>query len=133
MLFGAEHVRRYRETDGAEGHDWQNTTVLLLTTTGRKTGLERTTPLIYQTDGDDYVVVASNGGEPDHPLWYKNLVADPNVTVQVWGDRFAAVAHTADAEEKARLWPKMTATWPAYDQYQTKTDRPIPVVVLRRA
>ncbi|MFC4564606.1 nitroreductase family deazaflavin-dependent oxidoreductase [Nocardiopsis mangrovi] len=133
MLFGKEHVDRYQETDGREGHDWQGTTVLLLTTTGRKSGLERTTPLIYRTDGDAFAIVASNGGAHDHPLWYKNLLAQPEVGVQVEGDRFRARARTASPEEKARLWPSLTATWSAYDQYQTKTDREIPVVILDRA
>lgn len=130
MLFGKEHVERYQETDGAEGHDWNGTTVLILTTTGRSSGRPRSTPLIYRTDGDSYVVVASNGGAPDHPQWYKNLQADPGARVQVRGDRFTARARTADAGEKQRLWPVMAATWPDYDQYQAKTDRDIPVVVL---
>ncbi|GAB3211846.1 nitroreductase family deazaflavin-dependent oxidoreductase [Marinactinospora thermotolerans] len=132
MLYGAEHVKRYIETNGEEGHDWQGTTTLILTTTGRKSGKPRSTPLIYRTDGDDYVVVASNGGATEHPLWYRNLLADPEVTVQVKGDRFRARARTASEEEKTRLWPRMAATWPAYDEYQTKTDRSIPVVILQR-
>ncbi|MEV0148030.1 MULTISPECIES: nitroreductase family deazaflavin-dependent oxidoreductase [unclassified Nonomuraea] len=130
MLFGKEHVQRYQETDGAEGHDWNNTTVLLLTTKGRRTGRPYTTPLIYQKHGDAYVVVASKGGDPDHPDWYKNLDATPEVEVQVMGDKFRARAHTAIDEEKPELWAIMTRTWPDYDEYQTKTDRPIPVVVL---
>ena len=81
-LFGQEHVDRYRETDGEEGHDWQGTTVLLLTTTGCNTDAKRTTPLIYQRHGDDYLVVASNGGG-DPPGWFLNLQDDPNVAVQV--------------------------------------------------
>ena len=85
-LFGQEHVDRYVETDGAEGHDWQGTTVLLLTTTGRNSGAKRTTPLIYQRHGDDFLVVASNGGG-DPPGWFLNLRADPMVTVQVKADR----------------------------------------------
>ncbi|MFL5893537.1 MAG: nitroreductase family deazaflavin-dependent oxidoreductase [Thermoleophilaceae bacterium] len=132
-LFGEEHVRRYRETDGAEGHDWQGTTTLLLTTTGRRSGTQRTTPLIYQEDGDDYVVVASKGGAPSHPAWYLNLDDSPEVEVQVKGDRFKARASTAQGDERARLWKVMTAAWPAYDDYQGKTDREIPVVVLQRA
>ncbi|MCO6011585.1 nitroreductase family deazaflavin-dependent oxidoreductase [Actinoallomurus purpureus] len=132
MLFGEEHVRRYVETDGAEGHDWQGTITLLLTTTGRRTGRSRTTPLIYQKNGDDYLVVASKGGSDEPPLWYLNLQADPEVDVQVLGDRFTARARTATPEEKPALWRKMAATWPAYDDYQTKTSRDIPVVVLER-
>ncbi|NKZ03376.1 nitroreductase family deazaflavin-dependent oxidoreductase [Actinomadura latina] len=133
MLYGKEHVQRYQETDGAEGHDWQGTTTLLLTTTGRKSGKERTTPLIYQPEGDAYLVVASKGGADEPPLWYLNLQSDPEVKVQVKGDRFTARARTATPEEKPALWRKMTATWPAYDEYQTKTSRDIPVVVLERA
>jgi deazaflavin-dependent oxidoreductase (nitroreductase family) len=133
-LFGKEHVDRYRETDGQEGHEWKGTTVLLLTTTGRRSGEQRTTPLIYQLDGDDrYVIVASQGGAPTHPGWYHNIADDPNVEVQVWGDRFSATASTAEGEERERLWKVMTATWPAYDDYQARTDREIPVVVLTRA
>ncbi|MEV4676899.1 MULTISPECIES: nitroreductase family deazaflavin-dependent oxidoreductase [Actinomadura] len=132
MLYGEEHVRRYQETDGAEGHDWQGTTTLLLTTTGRKTGKERTTPLIYQPDGDAYLVVASKGGADEPPLWYRNLQADPEVKVQVKGDRFTARARIATPEEKPAMWRKMAAVWPDYDEYQKKTSREIPVVVLER-
>src|SRR4051812_25394767 len=117
-LFGQEHVDRYRATDGEEGHDWKGTVTLLLTTTGRRSGEQRTTPLIYQPDGDRYVVVASQGGAPDHPGWYYNVSEDPDVEVQVRGDRFRAEASTAEGDERERLWSLMTATWPAYDQYQ---------------
>ncbi|MFI6511845.1 nitroreductase family deazaflavin-dependent oxidoreductase [Streptosporangium sp. NPDC050855] len=132
MLFGKEHVERYRATDGAEGHDWQGTTALILTTTGRRSGERRDTPLIYQRYGDDYLVVASKGGADEPPLWYLNLQADPDVEVQVLGDRFRARARTATPQEKQEMWPVMTAAWPAYDDYQKKTDRDIPVVVLER-
>ncbi|QKW40478.1 nitroreductase family deazaflavin-dependent oxidoreductase [Actinomadura sp. NAK00032] len=132
MLYGEEHVRRYQETDGAEGHDWQGTTTLLLTTTGRKTGKERTTPLIYQPDGDAYLIVASKGGADEPPLWFRNLEADPEVKVQVKGDKFTARARTATPEEKPAMWRKMAAVWPDYDEYQKKTSREIPVVVLER-
>ncbi|MFC6882441.1 MULTISPECIES: nitroreductase family deazaflavin-dependent oxidoreductase [Actinomadura] len=133
MLFGKEHVQRYRETDGAEGHEWQGTVTLLLTTKGRRSGKERTTPLIYQRDGDRYLIVASNGGTDEPPLWYRNIEADPSVKVQVQGDRFEARARTATPEEKPPLWEKMAATWPAYNEYQQKTDRDIQVVILERA
>ena len=132
MLFGQEHVERYRETDGEEGHDWNGTTALILTTKGRRSGEARSTPLIYGTSGEDYLVVASKGGAPEHPGWYLNLEADPDVEVQVRGDRFHAHARTATAEEKPELWSIMTEQWPAYDEYQTKTEREIPVVVLER-
>jgi deazaflavin-dependent oxidoreductase (nitroreductase family) len=132
MLFGQDHVDRYVDTDGEDGHEWQGTTVLILTTTGRRSGEERPTPLIYQRHGDDYLVVASKGGSPEPPAWYLNLQANPEVQVQVKGDRFAARARTAQPDEKPELWQAMTAVWPAYDEYQTKTDREIPVVVLER-
>ncbi|GAA4191584.1 nitroreductase family deazaflavin-dependent oxidoreductase [Streptosporangium oxazolinicum] len=130
MLFGKEHVARYRATDGAEGHEWQGTTALLLTTTGRRSGEPRTTPLIYQRHGDDLLVVASKGGSDEPPLWYLNLQENPEVEVQVLGDRFRARARTATPEEKPELWSIMTAAWPAYDEYTQKTSREIPVIVL---
>jgi deazaflavin-dependent oxidoreductase (nitroreductase family) len=133
MLFGQEHVDRYKETEGAEGYDWQGTTVLLLTTKGRKSGEPREMPLIFDEHDGDYIVVASKGGAPQHPAWYLNLLEDPEVTVQVRGDRFAAKARTADAQERPELWKLMNQSWPAYDGYQQKTDREIPVVVLERA
>jgi deazaflavin-dependent oxidoreductase (nitroreductase family) len=134
MLYGAEHVRRYQETGGEEGHDWRRgTTTLLLTTRGHRTGVERTSPLIYREDGPGrYVVVASKGGAPEHPVWFKNLQANPEATVQVKAERFRARAHTAEGEERERLWNAMSEVWPDYDDYQTKTDREIPVVVLER-
>jgi deazaflavin-dependent oxidoreductase (nitroreductase family) len=132
MLFGQEHVKRYLETDGAEGHEWQGTSVLILTTTGRRSGEERSTPLIYGKHGDDYLVVASKGGAEDHPAWYLNLSDQPEVTVQVRGDRFKAHARDASPDEKPELWAIMTGQWPAYDEYQQKTSREIPVVVLER-
>lgn len=133
MLYGREHVERYQETDGAVGHDWQGTTTLLLTTIGRKTGKRYTTPLIYRKQGDVYTVIASKGGDDDPPQWYVNLQANPEVEVQVRGEKFAARARTATPEEKPAMWKAMAETWPAYDDYQRKTDRVIPVVVLERA
>jgi deazaflavin-dependent oxidoreductase (nitroreductase family) len=132
-LFGEEHVRRYRETDGEEGHIWrEGSTVLLLTTTGRKTGQQHTTPLIYGLDGDDPVIVASKGGAPEHPGWYRNLSKTPEVEVQIKGERFPARARTTEGEERDRLWRMMNGIWPHYDSYQTRTERQIPVVVLER-
>lgn len=133
VLFGQEHVDRYRATDGDEGHDWQGTQTLLLTTTGRRTGEPRTLPLIYAPEGDSLLVVASKGGWDAPPAWYLNLSADPEVEVQVRGDRFKARARTATPEEKPAFWEKMVAEWPSYDEYQRKTDREIPVVVLERS
>ncbi|GLW10953.1 nitroreductase [Microtetraspora sp. NBRC 13810] len=132
MLYGEEHVKRYRATDGEEGHEWQGTVTLILTTTGRRSGERHSTPLIYQRSGDDYLLVASKGGSDAPPAWYLNLQANPEVEVQVKADRFRARARTATPEEKPEMWRTMTAAWPAYDEYQTKTDREIPVVVLER-
>jgi deazaflavin-dependent oxidoreductase (nitroreductase family) len=132
-LFGDEHVRRYRETDGEVGHTWKRgSKILLLTTTGRRTGKRTTTPLIYEQAGDDYVVVASKGGAPAHPGWYRNLAKNPEIEVQVQGDVFPARARTAEGEERERLWKLATQQWPDYDAYQTRTRREIPVVVLER-
>ena len=103
-LFGEEHVRRYRETDGAEGHDWQGTVTLLLTTTGRRSGEPRTTPLIYQEHNGDYLIVASKGGWPHPPVWYLNLQANPEVVVQVKGDRFKARARDATPDRARFAW-----------------------------
>ena len=134
MLFGDEHIRRYEETDGEVGHDWEGgAPCLILTTKGRKTGEDRKFALIYQQHDGDYILVASKGGAPEHPGWYLNLVTNPDVKVQVRADKFAAKARTADDAERAELWPVMTNVWPDYDKYQTKTDRQIPVVVLERA
>lgn len=133
-LFGAEHVRRYRETDGEVGHIWkEGSTILILTTIGRTSGEPRDTPLIYAEDGDRYVIVASNGGDPEHPSWYRNLANDPDVELQVLDDVFPAHARTAEGEERDRLWEKANEVWPHYREYQQRTDREIPVVVLERA
>jgi proline iminopeptidase len=133
-LFGQEHVRRYRETGGEVGHVWKRgSRTLLLTTHGRKTGNETTTPLIYAEDGGNYVIVASKGGAPRHPGWYRNLAKDPNVQVQVKDDVFSARARTATGDERERLWQLALQQWPDYDAYQTRTEREIPVVVLERA
>lgn len=134
MLYGDEHIRRYEETDGEVGHDWRDgVPCLVLTTTGRKSGQERKFALIYQEVDGDYVIVASKGGNPKHPGWYLNLEANPEVKVQVKADKFTAKARTANDEERAKLWPIMAKVWPDYDNYQTRTDRKIPVVILERA
>jgi deazaflavin-dependent oxidoreductase (nitroreductase family) len=131
-LFGQEHVERYVETDGEIGYIWNGAPTLILTTTGRKSGEQRSTPLIFGRDGESYLLVASQGGRPQHPGWYFNLSEQPDVQLQVKGDRFAARARTAEGEERDRLWAAMNEIWPHYDEYQTKTTREIPVVVLDR-
>jgi deazaflavin-dependent oxidoreductase (nitroreductase family) len=131
-LFGDEHVRVYRETAGERGYDWRGTTILLLTTEGRKSGEPRTTPLIHRSDGDRWVVVASKGGAPQNPSWFENLRANPDAEIQVKGETVSVGAATAEGEERTRLWSLMTEVWPAYDDYQTRTTREIPVVVFSR-
>ncbi|MFI9814061.1 nitroreductase family deazaflavin-dependent oxidoreductase [Saccharothrix variisporea] len=128
-----KHIKDYIESDGEKGHEWRpGVYTLLLTTTGRKSGQPRRTALIYQPYGDSYVVVASYGGSPDHPAWYKNLVADPTVQVRVGDDEFTATARTSTGDERAELWALMNEVWPDFESYQRKTDREIPVVVLDR-
>ena len=131
-LFGEEHVRVYRETGGERGYHWRGTTILLLTTTGRTSGEPRTTPLIHRTDGDRWIVVASKGGWPENPSWFENLMANPDATIEVKGEEVPVRATTATGEERSRLWSLMTEVWPAYDDYQARTEREIPVVVLSR-
>jgi deazaflavin-dependent oxidoreductase (nitroreductase family) len=130
LLLGEEHVRRYQETDGEVGYIWNGVPTLLLTTTGRKSGQPRTTPLIHARDGGDYLVVASMGGAPQHPQWYLNLVANASAQIQDRSDHIDVTARTAGEDEKARLWKIVAEQWPNYDVYQSRTDRVIPVVVL---
>jgi deazaflavin-dependent oxidoreductase (nitroreductase family) len=134
QLFGDEHVRVYRETGGERGYHWRGTTILLLTTKGRKSGEQRTTPLIHRTDGDRWVVIASKGGAPDHPAWFKNLEESPDeVEIQVKDERIPVRAVVVEEDgERERLWKLMTEDWPDYDEYQKKTDRKIPVVAFER-
>jgi len=129
-LFGYEHVRQYEATGGKIGHDWNGAEVLILHTTGRKSGTIRKLPLIYGRDGKNYLIVASKGGAPDNPGWYRNLVAHPDAAIQVHDEVMPVTARTATPEEKRRLWRIMTAQWPDYDQYQSRTKRDIPLVLL---
>jgi deazaflavin-dependent oxidoreductase (nitroreductase family) len=130
LLLGEEHVRRYQETDGEVGYIWNGVPTLLLTTTGRKSGQPRTTPLIHGRDRGDYLVVASMGGAPQHPQWYLNLVANASAQIQDRSEHIDVTARTAGEDEKARLWKIVAEQWPNYDVYQSRTDRVIPVVVL---
>ena len=129
-LFGDEHVRRYRETGGEVGHDWEGTQTLILTTTGRKSGEQRDNALIYGRSGDAYLVVASKGGADEDPEWFKNLQADPSAGVQVGTRRFTARARVASPAEREALWPQMARIFPLYDEYAQKTARVIPIVLL---
>jgi deazaflavin-dependent oxidoreductase (nitroreductase family) len=127
-----QHLGDYLSTNGEKGHIWNGVTTLLLTTKGRKTGEPLQLPLIYGRDGDNYLVVASKGGSKNHPAWYLNLAANPEVEIQVKDDRFKARARTATPEERPRMWETMAKIWPAYNDYQSKTERHIPVVVIER-
>ena len=130
-LHGTPHVERYLETDGEDGYFWrEGTTILLLFTTGRKSGAQRTHALIFRPYGDAWTVVASKGGTDSPPDWFLNLEADPDVHVQVRGDRVRARARVATPEEQPALWASMVEAWPDYEDYQRKTSREIPVVVL---
>lgn len=132
QLFGQEHVQAYRESGGERGYIWKRgTTILLLTTKGSKSGEDRTTPLIYREDEGRYVIVASNGGDPDHPSWFKNMEASPgDVHVQVKDEVLPVRYEVAGPDERPRLWDLMNEVWPDYESYQSNTDREIPVVVL---
>jgi deazaflavin-dependent oxidoreductase (nitroreductase family) len=130
QLLGDEHVRVYRETNGETGYLWNGATILLLTTKGRRSGEQRTAPLIYAQDGDRFIVVASMGGAPRHPGWFFNLRSEPSAQVQIKGDVIPVTASVAEGDERARLWDVVLAQWPNYDVYQARTERVIPVVVL---
>lgn len=124
------NVWLYRQTGGRVGGRLRGAPVLLLTTTGRKSGEPRTTPLLYLRDGDDYAVVASYGGRPHHPAWFLNAQADPDVEIQVGAERSARRARAATDEERDRLWPRLVELYRPYADYQAKTSRRIPVVLL---
>ncbi|MFD1815681.1 nitroreductase family deazaflavin-dependent oxidoreductase [Rhodococcus gannanensis] len=130
------NVTAYRATGGRLGGTWRvgsaaknGLPICLLTTTGRKSGEPRVSPLLFLEDGDRVVLVASQGGQPKHPMWYLNLKADPNVTVQIRSQVRTLTATVAEDDERAELWPKLVAMYPEFDDYQSWTDRKIPVVV----
>lgn len=132
-----KHIREYVDSNGEQGHMWKGVPTLLLTTTGRKTGELRRTALIYGRDGDDYVIVASKGGDPKNPLWYENLVARSEVTIQVGPEIFDCRASTYDesgskSEHRQAVWDSLVAIWPGFAEYQVKTPRRIPLVRLTR-
>ncbi len=134
------NVWLYQKTGGRLGSTWRvgaafprGVPVCLLTTVGRKTGARRTTPLLFIEDGDDVVVVGSQGGLPKHPQWYLNVLANPRATLQIKRDVREVVARVADPEERARLWPRLVAHYADFESYQAWTDREIPVIVLERA
>jgi F420H(2)-dependent quinone reductase len=125
----AEHVERYLATDGEDGAVWMGAPCIILTTTGAKSGKLRRTPLIRVRTGDSYLVVASMGGAPQHPQWFHNIVAHPDVTVQDRAEVHELRARVTDGEEKAALWPLAAAVWPDYDQYRASTERDIPLFI----
>jgi len=134
-----DHANAYLASGGTEGHMYTVTPPgyaqmvvpsLLLTTTGRKSGEKFIFPLFYGMTGGSYIIVASKGGAPEHPGWYRNILADPHVDVQAGTVKTKAVARTATGEERAKLWQQALLFWPPYADYAKKTDREIPVVVL---
>ncbi|TDI52418.1 MAG: nitroreductase family deazaflavin-dependent oxidoreductase [Acidobacteria bacterium] len=124
------HTLLYHTTGGRVGHRLVNNDMLLLATTGRVTGKTHTVPLLYLTDGDRLVVIASYGGRPDHPQWYKNLLATPQASVQINTERRDVTAATMNETDRAVWWPKVVAAYSDYAEYQSKTDRQIPLVFL---
>ncbi len=130
----AEHTRKYVETGGDDGYMWRGYPTIVLTTTGRKSGNLRRNALIFGRDGDDYILVASYGGRPQHPLWYLNLVADPSVAIQERADVVPGTAETEpEGPDRGRLWAQMVEIYPPYAEYQAKTERRIPIVRVRGA
>jgi F420H(2)-dependent quinone reductase len=131
-VLGTVHRWIYRVSEGKLGKTFFGSPVLLLTTTGRRTGQPRTWPLTYLPEGERLIIIASNGGQPNHPAWYLNLRATPQVSVQLRDRVRTMIAQTTEGDERARLWSRVVEEYPAYAEYQRKTDRQIPVVVLRQ-
>jgi deazaflavin-dependent oxidoreductase (nitroreductase family) len=129
-LLNESHVAAYLETNGEKGGVWNGATAVLVTTKGRKSGEKRTIAIIGKQVGDNFVIIASKGGSPVHPLWYLNIQADPNVEIQYLGDKWEAIARTAESPEREQLWAEACTQWPAFNDYQARTDRRIPVVVI---
>lgn len=125
-----ETVEKYEASGGTEANTLNGRPIIILTTIGAKTGKIRKTPLMRIEHDGSYAVVASKGGAPKHPVWYHNLVAHPEVELQDGATKKKYLAHEASGEEKAAWWARATETWPDYDEYQTKTDRQIPLFVL---
>jgi deazaflavin-dependent oxidoreductase (nitroreductase family) len=132
-LLGKAHVQAYRETDGERGYIWNGVPILLLTTKGRISGEPRDIPIIFTSHGHSYIIIASSGGAPTHPKWYLNILDEPRVRVQVKAKKFEAIARTAESAERDELWAEALQTWPKYQEYQSRTSRRIPVVVIEPA
>ncbi|HVB05145.1 MAG TPA: nitroreductase family deazaflavin-dependent oxidoreductase [Acidimicrobiales bacterium] len=132
LEYNAATAEEFRANGGRVTGDFEGRPLLLLTTTGARTGAERTSPLIYTMDGDRYVVTAAAGGAPQHPAWYHNLVAEPRVTVEVGSEKFGARAIEPGGEERERLFAERCVATPNFRIYQDKTERRIPIIVLER-
>ena len=128
--FANANVMLYRRSGGRLGNTVKGAPVLLLDHVGRKSGRARTAPVLYMRDGEELVIVASRGGSDAMPAWWLNLQANPTTTVQIGTERRRVVAHEANAEEKAELWPRLVGIYPDYEVYQRRTERQIPVVIL---
>jgi deazaflavin-dependent oxidoreductase (nitroreductase family) len=133
MSLNDDVIREFLENAGKVGGRWEGRDLLLLTTTGRKSGRVHTTPMVYTSDGDRLLVYASKGGAPDHPDWFKNLVANPRVTVEVGADRFEATATPLEGEERDRLFAEQAERSPQFGEYQERAPRVIPVVALTKS
>ena len=131
--YNTQIIEEFRANAGKLGGSWEGRDLLLLTTTGRKSGRLHTTPMVYTRDGDRLLVYASKAGAPTHPDWYLNLVADPKVVVEVGDDRYDAIATPLDGDERDRAFAEQAARNPVFAGYAEKTDRVIPVVALTRA
>ena len=132
-VLGTIHRTLYRASDGKLGRTFFGSSVLLLTTTGRKTRRPRTWPLSYLSEGNRLIVLAANGGQSNNPAWYTNLRANPRVSVQLGERTRLMIAQTAEGDERARFWARAVREYPAYEDYQRKTNRQIPIVILRPA
>lgn len=125
-------IEEFRAERGTPGGRWEGRPLLLLTTTGARSGQRRTTPMMYIPDGDRLLVIASNIGVPTHPDWYRNLVAHPEVTVEIWTETFNATAVVTEGSERQRLWTRIVELYPFFTEHQAKTTRQIPVIALER-
>jgi deazaflavin-dependent oxidoreductase (nitroreductase family) len=128
--FNTNLINEFRANGGKVSGQFAGAPMILITTKGAKSGQERTTPLVYTRDGDNYVIIASKGGAPTHPAWYHNLVANPEATAEVGTEKFRVRARVAQGEERQRLYDAQAALMPNFAEYQKKTTRQIPVVVL---
>ncbi len=130
--FNRSVIDEFRANDGKVSGPFEGAPLLLLTTTGAKSGRTHTTPLVYLLDGDGIVVFGSKAGAPTHPAWYHNLVANPTVTVELPGEQFEARAVVTDGEKRDRLFTQQKSAMPGFADYERKTTREIPVIVLER-